>query len=67
MAAWDIIKNRITENKINSADPLDYVRGSNRLMYAPLDNNEKLNLIAKMPEILESLGGNKATIAARSS
>jgi hypothetical protein len=64
MAAWDIIKNRITENKINSADPLDYVRGSNRLMYAPLDNNEKLNLIAKMPEILESLGGNKATIAA---
>jgi len=63
MAAWDIIKNRITQNKIDSADPLDYVRGSNRLMYAPLDNNEKLNLIAKMPEILESLGGTKATIA----
>ena len=63
MAAWDIIKDRITQNKIDSADPLDYVRGSNRLMYAPLDNNEKLNLIAKMPEILESLGGKKTQIS----
>ncbi len=63
MAAWDIIKNRITQNKIDSADPLDYVRGSYRLMYTPLDNNEKLNLIAKMPEILESLGGKKTQIS----
>jgi len=64
MTAFDILKDRITQNKIDSIDPLDYVRGSNRLMYTPLDNNEKLNLIAMMPKILESLGGNKATIAA---
>tara|TARA_R100000900_G_scaffold145571_1_gene131780 strand:+ start:2530 stop:4854 length:2325 start_codon:yes stop_codon:yes gene_type:complete len=63
MTAWDIIKDRITQNKIDSADPADYVRGSNRLMYTPLDNNEKLNLIAKMPEILESLGGKKTQIS----
>ena len=30
---------------------------------ASKDNNEKLNLIAKMPKILESLGGKKTQIS----